>query len=54
MTTPTDYYYIGYKDGYTNRPKAKGLKNTNKAAYENGYRAGSIDRSRDGQQAKST
>ena len=40
MTKPVDYYYIGTEDGRNNRPKRKGLKGVNKAAYENGYRAG--------------
>ena len=45
MKTPVNYYYLGYDHGRENKPKEKGLKGTNKAAYENGYKAGHLDRS---------
>lgn len=45
MKQPVDYYYQGYQDAKQNRPKAKGLKRANLAAYEAGYREGHKDRS---------
>ena len=45
MKKPVNYYYLGYDHGRENKPKEKGLKGTNKAAYENGYKAGHLDRS---------
>ena len=49
MTTPVDYFYKGFNDAKDNKPKAKGLKGANKAAYESGYKQGHQDRSKSNQ-----
>ena len=50
--TLADKYYEGHKDGYENKPKAKGLKGDNKKVYESGYAEGTKDRSLDGARRK--
>lgn len=49
---PADYYYLGFQDGTANKPRSKSVKGANRAFYENGYRAGSVARSQQGQQRK--
>ena len=44
MKKPVNYFYLGYDHGRENKPRVKGLKGDNKAAYENGYKAGYRDR----------
>lgn len=54
MKTGVDYYWIGYRDGNANDPRAKGLKGHNKTCYENGYREGQTARTQEATQRKQT